>query len=98
MSAQRLRLAAKTLRDRARARQLVGELWKPARTIEEVPPFDLELSAVEFDLMWQPAVALVLADWLDVWAFGFGEGETMNESIADDHALALADAILGDAS
>ncbi|WP_156367928.1 hypothetical protein [Aeromicrobium sp. Leaf291] len=59
-----------------------------------MPVTDTQLDSEAFGVMWTPDVAVAIAQLLEWWATGFGEGEEMDDSIIDDHALAIADAVL----
>jgi hypothetical protein len=88
MSAQRLRDAAKVLREAAEGADLKGE---PTES-------DLEaLRSADFGAIFlAPPVALALADWLAVTAWGIGHGSLSEDSAYAVQAVDLADAILGE--
>ena len=90
MSADRFREAAALLRERAeKVDPSTGWSFSDGGTRDDgTRPGDSAL--IEFITMMSPPVALALADWLDDTA-----GEVESHATWSEHALAVADAILG---
>lgn len=105
MTAERLRAAAKVLRERAEAAYTPEALTPWSNPQFEPEPREAWPDQArgylggewgEYVAMMQPPVALALADWLDATAEGINRrGVTARLSPAEREALRVADLILG---
>lgn len=90
-TADRVRQAAAKIRETAHtADRVMPDEWHVAADLERYHSFDEEDAA--HITLWSPAVALVLADWLD----GIAADKTAGRGTIHPRAIDLTNLILGD--